>query len=205
MRKSIVVTMGLGLLFGACQDSTGPEGDQLSRAESLQLAAQVLASSEGAATGSMTMAGGSSAGLETAGPPTSFSFTQETTHPCPTSGNIGVALELSGMFDEDTNSLQADLSGSQVHNGCAFPHNGLTLTVNGEPSIAFTASIGAVEGVPSQPFTFTLDGGIRWASSDGRAGVCAMQLDAVTDFSAQQRTLQGSVCGHTIDQTLTWN
>ncbi|MGH7466300.1 MAG: hypothetical protein ACREK1_14045, partial [Longimicrobiales bacterium] len=60
-------------------------------------------------------------------------------------------------------------------------------------------------GVPSQPFTFTLDGALRWETSDGRSGLCQLELDAVTDFAAQERTVQGAVCGHTITETTTWS
>ncbi|HEX2166429.1 MAG TPA: hypothetical protein VHG09_04250 [Longimicrobiales bacterium] len=204
MKKSICAIVGLTFVLGACEDAAGPEGDQLSRAEALQLAAQVMASSEGAATGSVTMSGSSSA-PEGAGPPVNFTQTHESTHPCPAGGELTVQFVLSGTVDEDTNSLQADLDGSHVHSNCAFPQNGLTVSVDGAPAIEFSASIGAVEGVPSQPFTFTLDGALRWEASDGRSGVCPLELDAVTDFSEQRRTVQGSVCGHTVNDELTWS
>lgn len=204
MKKAILGILSLTFVLGACEDAAGPEGDQLSRAEALQLAAQVLASSEGAASGSVTMTGATAA-PPTAGPPVEFTQTHESTHPCPSGGELAVEFVLSGTVDEDTNSLQATLDGSHVHSSCAFPQNGLTVTVDGEPAIEFTASIGAVEGVPSQPFTFTLDGALRWESSDGRSGLCPLELDAVTDFAEQQRTVQGTVCGHTINDQLSWS
>lgn len=205
MKKSILGILAMTFVLGACdEDAAGPEGDQLSRAEALQLAAQVLATSEGAATGSVTMAGAATA-PENAGPPVNFEQTHESTHPCPAGGEIAVQFVLSGTVDEDTNSLQANLDGSHVHNDCAFPQNGLTMTVSGNPSIGFSASIGAVNGEPSQPFTFSLDGGFQWEASDGRSGGCAIDLDAVTDFTAQERTVQGTVCGHTINDSLSWS
>lgn len=203
MRTPIAASIFLALTVSACQDTAGPEGDRLNRAEALQLAAQVLASSEGAAATSMSTSGADVP--DGAGAPTAFTLEHESTHPCPSGGQVALDFVLSGTFDEETNALQADMTGSQVHSGCAFPHSGATLTVNGEPSIAFTASVGAVDGVPSQPFTFSLDGALRWASSDGRNGLCELSLAAITDFAAQQRTVQGAICGHTIDQTLSWN
>ena len=205
MRKSVLAIMSLGIVLGACDDAAGPEGDQLSRTEALQLAVQVLGTSEGAATGSMTMTGGAMTAGEAAGPPVDFTQTHASTHPCPAGGELAVEFVLNGSYDEDTNSLQADLDGTHVHSDCAFPHQGLTLTVDGNPSIGFSMSIGAVDGAPSQPFTFSLDGGLRWEASDGRSGTCALALEAVTDFAAQQRTIQGTVCGHTIDDSLTWS
>ena len=203
MRTPIAAFLVLALTVSACSDSTGPEGDRLDRAEALQLAAQVLASSEGAAAASMST---SVADVpEGAAAPTEFTIEHESTHPCPSAGQVAVDFVLNGSFDEETKALQAELAGSQVHTGCAFPHDGATLTVSGEPSVAFAASVGAVDGVPSQPFTFSLDGVLRWGSSDGRSGLCELSLAAVTDFAAQQRTVQGAICGHTIDQTLSWN
>lgn len=204
MRKSVLAIMGLGFVLGACDDTAGPEGDQLSRAEALQLAVQVLATSEGAATGSLTMTGGATAAGAAGGPPVDFTQTHESTHPCTSGGELAIQFVLTGTYDEDTNALQADLDGSHVHSDCAVPYQGLTLTVNGNPSIGFSMSVGAVDGEPTQPFTFSLDGGLRWDASDGRSGTCALALDAVTDFIAQERTLQGTVCGHTIDDTFSW-
>ena len=204
MRKRFVLMVGaMGIGLAGCQDTAGPTGDRLSRAEALHLMTQVMASSEGAATTSMQM--GASAGAENAGPPVSFTQTHESMHPCPAGGQLAVAFEVNGSYDEDTQSFQADLAGSHTHAECALPQNGRTLTLNGQPSVNFAISIGAVNGVPSQPFTFSLDGALQWASSDGRSGVCPLDVDAVTDFAAQQRTVQGAVCGHTFDQTLSWN
>ena len=42
-------------------------------------------------------------------------------------------------------------------------------------------------------------------TSDGRSGECLVSIDAVTDFNARQRTLSAQVCGHTINETTTWN
>ena len=203
MRASMVALIGAGLALGACSDTSGPTGDRLSRAEALQLAAQVLASTEMAASGSLETGGAQAPA--TAGPPVNFTQEHESTHPCASGGEVAVQFVLSGSYDEDTNSLQADLDGSHVHNDCAFPQSGLTMVVSGEPSIGFSVSVGATNGVPSQPFTFALDGGFRWELSDGRAGTCLLDLSAVTDFAEQQRTIQGAVCGHTISDTFSWS
>lgn len=204
MKASIVVLLGAGLVLGACSDTSGPTGDRLTQAEALQLAAQVMASSEGAASGSLEVSAAPS-GTAEAGPPVNFTQEHESTHPCQSGGELAVQFVLNGTYDEETSSLQADLTGSHVHNDCSFPQNGLTLTLNGQPSIGFAVSIGAANGMPSQPFTFSLDGAFAWEMSDGRSGTCSLDLSAVTDFAAQQRTVQGSVCGHTINDTFSWS
>ena len=204
MRKSMVAGMALALSVAACGDSTGPTGDRLSRVEALQLATMVMASSEGVAISTSLETPAAASKTMGAGPPTSFTHSHESTHPCPSGGQLAVTLAISGTFDEDTHSLQADLDGSHTHSSCAFPHNNLTLTVTGAPSIGFSASIGAVNGEPSQPFTFSMDGAFRWEASDGRSGTCPLELDAVTDFIAGERTVQGAICGHTLNERTTW-
>jgi len=204
MRKSMVLGVALALGVTACGDSTGPTGDRLSRAEALHLTTMVMASSEGVGISTSLESSASVSKTAAAGPPTSFSHTHESTHPCPSGGQLAVTLAISGTFDDDTHSLQAELDGSHTHSSCAFPHNDLTLTVTGAPSIGFSASIGAVNGEPSQPFTFSLDGAFRWEASDGRSGTCPLELDAVTDFIAGERTVQGVVCGHALDERTTW-
>jgi hypothetical protein len=206
MRKSVILSIGLSLAIVACEDTSGPTGDQLTRVEALALAAEVLASSEGAASTSASAEAGAAVSPGMAGgPPVNFSQEHESTHPCPAGGQLAIAFELNGTFDEDTNSLQANLQGTHTHSGCGFPHQGVTITVDGAPSIGFSASVGAVNGLPSQPFTFTLSGGFDWSASDGRSNTCQLSLEAVTDFTAQQRTVVGSVCGHTVDDTFNWS
>jgi hypothetical protein len=96
------------------------------------------------------------------------------------------------------------MDGSRTHTSCAFPHNDLTLTVTGALSIGVIASVGAVNGQPSQSFTFSLDGAFCWAASDGRSGTCPLELDAVTDFIAGERTVEGAICGHSLSERTTW-
>ena len=204
MRKALVLSLGVGLIAAGCSDTAGPEGDRLSRAEALHLATLVMLTSEGAATASMTPPAASKTAMA-GGPPVDFTHTIESTHPCPSGGSLEVDATISGTWDEDTNSLQADLAGRHTHDSCAVPHNNLTITVDGAPWIDFGISIGGVEGQPSQPFTFSLDGGFSWGASDGRSGVCELTLDAVTDFVEQERTILGSICGHTFSQTTTWD
>lgn len=206
MRKSVILSMGLCFVAAACDDAAGPSANQLTRAEALALTAEVLASSEGAATASASAQAGATVSPDMAGgPPVNFSQTHESTHPCPSGGQLVVAFELNGTYDEDTNSLQANLDGTHTHSACAFPHQGVTITVDGDPSIGFTASMAAMNALPTQPFTFTLDGGFDWSTSDGRANTCELSLIAATDFNARERTIVGSVCGHTINNTFTWD
>ena len=97
------------------------------------------------------------------------------------------------------------LAGTQAHAACAFPHGDLVLTVTGAPPLAFSAS-GAVENhEPSEPFVFEVLGSLSWSASDGRTGTCEVDIQAVTDFAARQRTVSARVCEHTVEETLAWS
>lgn len=205
MKRSILFGVGLGLVLSACSDTTGPQGGRLTRDESLVFMANILATSEGAMIGSLSDVSGSTSAKVAGSVPVEFTHSHEATYQCPSGGTLDIAFELEGMVDEEAGSLEADLTGSHTHNACAFPHNDVIFTVTGDPNLVFTASIGAENGAPSQPFTFTLDGGITWTASDGREpGSCSIAIDAVTDFAAKQRTVVASICGHTFNDTFSW-
>jgi hypothetical protein len=202
MRKSVVLAAGVALIAGACQDAAGPDDSAMSRAEAMHVAAVVAASSEGAAGTAMTSEGTTA---DMYSPPVSFTHTHQSTHPCPSGGAVALDFTVDGMFDGDTHTLQADLAGTQTHAACGVVRNGVTITIDGNPGIGFTASIGAANGQPTQPFTHGIDGSFSWSTSDGRSGTCDIDVSAVTDLLARERTVQGSVCGHTFNQTTTWN
>lgn len=200
MRKSVVLATATALAVGACSDGTGPNAGAMSRTEALGVAAFVATSTEGAAGTSM-----SQTGPDMQNPPVSFTHTHESSHPCPSGGSVAVAFTLSGTVDQETQSLVADLEGSHTHTGCAFPHNGLTITIDANPAVDFAASLATANGQPSEPFTHTVEGSFNWNASDGRSGSCSITYSAVTDFLQRSRTVEGSVCGHTFTQTTTWS
>lgn len=193
----------LTLLATACSDSAGP-ADQLSRAEALSLASAILASGETATSAS---AGAQSTtipeGVDAV--PIEFTHTHQSSHPCPAGGTVAFDLAVDGTADDETGSLAFTLTGSQTHADCAFPHDGATITVNGDPDLQFSASAAMTNHLPSAPFTYAVLGGFTFATSDGRSGECLVDIDAVTDFQARQRTFTAQVCGHSISQTTSWN
>jgi hypothetical protein len=192
------------LALAACQDGSGP-GDSLTLEEALAVTAQVIASGEGAALSSLDGSASSEVAAAYAGVPTTFIHTLQSTHPCPSGGQLRLDLVVHGSFDEAARDLELDLEGSQTHSSCAFPHNGIVITIDGNPDIDFTARVAATNGQPSEPYTATVNGGFRWSASDGRDGVCTVTINAVTDFAAKRRTVEGDICGHTVTATTTWS
>ena len=193
----------LAVVLGACDDGTAPDR-QLTRAEAVALLASVVSASEAAGTSSLGAQGGEVSANPAADSPIDFSIDVESSHPCPVSGIVAFDYTLSGSWDAVTRAAGLALEGTQTHDDCAFVHEGVTITVDGDPALEFSAAAAAVNGHPTEPFTFEVAGALDWSTSDGRSGNCGITIDAVTDFEARTRTVAASVCGHTIEQTTSW-
>lgn len=203
-RKTTTFLIALALPLAACSDSSGPDSTNLTRAEALSIASVILSSGETATTESSASQNVSApAGVDAV--PIEFTHQVQSSHPCPAGGTVAFDLVMDGTADDETGSFAFTLGGSQTHNDCAFPHQGLTITVDGDPDLQFTASAAMTDNLPSAPFTFGVEGGFTFVTSDGRSGECLVSIDAVTDFNARQRTLSAQVCGHSINQTTSWN
>jgi hypothetical protein len=205
MNRKTVGVCALVVLFAACDESaTDATGDSLSRAEAFAIASAVAEVSADASDRGIEE-GSASAGLTVAAEPKTISFDHTSSHPCPTAGRITVGLEAVLVWDRETNAAELDANGSLTHDACAFPHEGLTLTVTGNPSLTVTSHAATSGGRPSEPWTSEAGGTFSWSASDGRSGTCGIDVGTVTDFDARSRTVQGEVCGHSVDQTITWN
>jgi hypothetical protein len=201
MRRFWIACLPIAV-FTACNDAAGP-GDSLSSEEALAVTAQVLASGE-SVTSSIN-ATASAGDQSTAAAPTTFTHTYQSSHPCPSGGHVAFDLTVEGSFDPEAHAFEVDVEGSQTHDDCAFPHNSLVITVDGNPDIDFIARAAANNGQPSEPYTANVSGGFRWSTSDGRTGTCTVTIASVTDFAAKRRTVEGNVCGHTVNEVTTWS
>lgn len=207
MNRTMIGLCAAAVVLGACEKSaTDASGDALTRAEALAIASAVATVNEDAATrgiadGSAT----ASAALSTAGSPRTIRFDHTSTHPCPTAGTIRIRLETVLVWDRDANAAVLDGTGSFTHDACAFPHEGIVLTVDGSPSLTVVSHAATSAGRPSEPWTSDASGSFSWSASDGRSGTCGIDVSTVTDFNARSRTVRGEACGHTIDQTISWN
>lgn len=206
-RKTIGLVAGAAVILAACgEGTTESSGDALTRAEAFAIAGAVAevnddAANRGIAEGSAAAGAGLSVNAE----PRTTSFEHTSTHPCPSGGRITVGLEAVLTWDRDARAAELDSNGSLTHDACAFPHEGITLTVTGSPSLTVTSHAATSSGRPSEPWTSEAGGSFSWSASDGRSGDCTISVNTITDFDAKSRTVQGQVCGHTVDQTLTWN
>lgn len=202
MKRSVTVLLGALLVLGACdEDAAGPTGDQMSRAEALFVAAEVLASGE--LTTSEPEAG--TEGYTVGMVPRTITQDLQISHPCPAGGQVQLSWANDLTWDDETGDLSLDVEGTQVHAACAFTREGITITVNGNPNIQLNAHLELDNHQPSGEHTLNIQGGFRWSTSDGREGTCPISVDAVTNFATHTRTIEGNVCGHTVSETLSWS
>src|SRR5690606_4917935 len=121
----------------------------------------------------------------------------------PVEGRVAVTLDVDLAYDEEAESLDYDAQGSLTHEECSFEHEGLTFTVDGDPNLSFATRVVVTESV-FEPITESVEGAFEWSASDGRSGRCVVELSKVTDLMEKKQTLQGELCGHTIEQEITW-
>jgi hypothetical protein len=199
----LITLLGTSALLVACSDEgTGPSGT-LTRGEALVIAQAVA--NRGAQAVNTTSSGNLADHPPTALSPTLFTQEHDSTHPCPAGGAVQLHWTVDGQVDEELGELVIDLEGRQTHHACAYPHEGVTITVDGDPDLEFDAHFAAKNQLPSEPFTTNVSGAIRWATSDGRTGTCEVTVSTLTDFAAKRHTLHAAVCGHTVDETTTWS
>jgi hypothetical protein len=202
MNRRFAAIAALLILAGCSDDPIGSTGDKLTRSEAMAIAASVESSGSSAAA-----ARGSTAatGNEANSPPTTINLQQDVSIPCPSSGRIAARLDLSLALDAEARSVELDAEGSLAHNNCGFPHEGLTLTVNGDPDIDF-AIHSAISGAQlTGTANSSANGAFKWAASDGRSGRCIIDIETITNFATKKRTTEGQVCDFTINETVSWN
>lgn len=202
MKRSVTVLLGALLVLGACdEDAAGPTGDQMSRDEALFITTQVLASGETTTEAPEANTGDFTVGMV----PRTLTQTLQVTHPCPVSGQVQLSWSANLAWDDETGDMTLDVEGMQNHAACAFNREGLTFTIHGNPNIELDAHIEIDNHMPVGEHTLNIQGGFRWTSSDGREGTCPISVEAITNFTAQTRTIEGNVCGHTVSETLAWS
>lgn len=186
----------------ACSDSTGTSGDRLTEAEAAFLASSLGAQSSAAAgtrASSMSLSGDASASATV---PSPFEFSLETTVPCPLGGNSKVRAAMSGSIDAAAKTLIADLSGSLQPASCVLrSKEGVSFTITGTPGLESDAHVAFTNGQPTGEHTASLEGGFSWRASDGRSGTCDVDYRATANYTSNQATVNGDVCGSTVTFT----
>ena len=203
MTRRTMAIFSAALVLAACSDdgSMEPTGDRLTRAEASVIANNVTANSD--QTAAMPQATTVDASVVSS-IPLNFTRELELNIVCPAGGNLQQKWTVTASIDAEAGDFSLDVVGFQKHLACAYVHEGLTITVDGDPDIDMEAHVATEDHHPTE-HTLEINGAFKWTASDGRSGTCPISLDAVTDFGARRRTVEGTVCGHTISETTTWS
>lgn len=208
LRKTLIpgaLAAVLALTAAACDQSATLPDEGLSPAE-----AQALAADIGAQNASMLGSFGTPSfsispeegGGALAAVTTTTTFTR--TRTCPLGGSVTLAGTVTHTGDRATRSASHTFNATRTENACSFQrHGGATITINGNPNTAITASRSVTDGVPGVG-TATKKGSFTWSKSTGQSGTCTVDLTSTWDPATRTYTLKGTFCNQTIDVTRTW-
>ena len=129
--------------------------------------------------------------------------TFERTHPCPAGGSVTVSGTVERSIDRATQSGTLAVNAKRVENACAVKQrNGVTVTVTGQPHTLMTVTQSFNKGVPGVR-TQTQKGAFAWTRSNGRSGVCTVDLTSTFDPATRTATIKGTFCGRSVNDTRT--
>jgi hypothetical protein len=188
-------SLALAACDGGDGGGTGPDRDQLTRAEVEALnramigtGRELLSTSSGASAGSSAAAGSGS-----------FTFDVDHTEPCPPGGSVRLSGELSGSWDDEaqTGALGADFA--VQHNACKVRTEEGTLILTGDPDIDVTFAAASDEtGITD--LVITQRGAFTWERGNGASeGRCTLDVTAELIPGTQQVQISGQFCGIEID------
>jgi hypothetical protein len=189
--------------LAACDKSaTGASADGLSRSD-----AQALAGETGDQDGAFLDGfGGASFDKAPAGPllATTVTTTFTRTRTCPQGGDVKLEGTLTHTGDAATHSGSTTFDATRTDESCAFNHNGVTITITGNPNVKLTASQSVTNGVPGVR-TATKVGSFNWSRSNGKSGTCTVNVTHTWDPATHTLHIQGTFCNQTVDITRTWS
>jgi hypothetical protein len=125
------------------------------------------------------------------------------TRPCPAGGTVTLTGTITGTRDREARSLSTTTSATKTAAACAItnPKNNVTITVNGNPNIAFGSTRNIVNGQLSGIQTTFEKGGFTWSTSDGRSGSCAIDVKTSFDPATRSLTITGTTCQRRVNLT----
>ena len=199
-RTPVALALAASLLVGAaaCSDSTAPAKGSLTPDEISELAAQMGELFANAFAGSAVLAS-KGAAAQTSAIPTTIKVTVNLDAPCPRGGSAHVAATVNAVADDATESLTADVSGTQEPKDCGFDVKGKTIWITGKLTSSAHAEV--VNGLPVGEQRESLNGSFSWRASDGRRGSCDVNYVANANYTTNVVTVNGNFCGQTIQVT----
>src|SRR5574341_79457 len=202
------LSAALALGLAACGGDTTSTGDPLTEAEAAELAE---------ALGESFVGFGTYGGAAAMGAPgeaaATITITLNETQPCEpqASATVTVVGSMTVNVNEQTGAGTFGFNYTLAPHGCQVTTSGgKVFTLNGDPNIQVAGDFNWTQTTTqtSAEGQLTYDGQFTWEASDGRAGACGVDLTANYDFnfsstgSSGSATLTGSVCGVTVNRTI---
>jgi hypothetical protein len=202
-KTSTLCGAALLLAIAACDNSTAPS-NVLSQADANELAADMDAvATLGAADVGMgpsfsLRADAGSAAISATPLAINNQFT--VTKQCPRGGQVVIDGTTTGSADAVTRSLSLELVATRTDTNCGFQTKNGTLTLNGNPNIAYDGKLNIVNAALSGLQTQTHKGSFTWAR-DGGSGTCDVDIASSFDPTTHTVTVTGTFCGIAVDVT----
>lgn len=201
----LLLSAGLVVAIAACDNSTGVSSS-ITQADANDLAAQMDAvSTLGPAdfrlgsTFAIVAGGSGSAAVAT---PLTINNQFTVTKQCPKGGQVAIAGTVTGTGDASTHTFSLEARATRTDTDCAFQTKDGTLTLNGNPNIAYDGKLNIVNAALSGLQTQTHKGSFSWARVGG-SGVCDVDITSSFDPATHTATVSGTFCGEAVNVTQT--
>lgn len=182
--RLLAALLAVGLTVAACGDDGGgtgtTSGDELTMSELNTIFGELFEIAFGV--------GGLSSAASAPAAPVPFNQSISQTEACPEGGSVSLSGNLSGTIDDVTLEGNLDMTLTESISGCIIASGTKKFTVDGDPNIQITASVTFRPGISG---TFTLKGGFKFTSDDGRSGSCGIDMSV----NLATEAVTGNVCG----------
>jgi len=206
MRNRVLASAALAAatLFAAACDggsATAPRDGHLTRAEALALTHSMFGVGSSFAGGGVPT-GARGARILAANGSSTFTFSFDTSAPCPSGGSVGLKGSLGGGFDAVASAGEVSANVTVAHAACKVTTDqGAVFTLNGDPDII--VGLNAASGPNGlTAFHLTETGAFTWDRGDGNSGRCTLDVAANLVAGTQNVQLSGSFCGYPVDGTI---
>jgi hypothetical protein len=195
-----VAVLAACLTLAACDDSTGPQDEELGAASAEDLATFVVG---------LDASGGAEYGM-TSDPRRTGTHTFTRSGPCPAGGTHTMSGSSTSTFDAATRVLSTTWSHTQTHDDCAVTHKRgdqeITAVIDGSVTVDGSASyeIPETRGAHRKILSYTSRRtGSTTTTIGDRTRTCAIDLTQTYDPATGQFTVKGTMCGREVNVTYT--
>jgi hypothetical protein len=123
--------------------------------------------------------------------------TLDTSVPCPLGGTNHLTFTLTASVDDATQSMTADMTGTQAPAECGFKAKQVDVFVTGTPNLTHTVHLAIDHGLPSGVQSSTLKGSFDFHTSDDRSGSCTVDWSTEANYTTMRVKVDGTFCGST--------